>query len=156
MCECKMYTLKSFKALTKAKACFSMILYFKGASLNALLKNAIGYSCPFEFFCNRTTATVCSNANEKMKKYFVKSGLIRTGFLVNACFTSSNDFFASKVHLNPYFFSIFIMFLRSSTRLGMNLLKKLIFPMKDSSSFFRYDMSNNFTFLETEQCFLWI
>ena len=127
-----METLKSFKALTKAKACFSMILYFRGASLNALLKNAIGFSCPFKFFCNRTVATMCSDANEKMKKSFVKSGLMRTGVLVNACFTSSNDFFAYKVHLTPCsILSILVMFLRSSARLGMNLIKKLIFPMKD-------------------------
>ena len=66
MCECRMYTLKSFKALTKAKACFSIMLYFKGASLNALLKNAIGYSCPCGFFCRRTSAMVCSDANEKI------------------------------------------------------------------------------------------
>ena len=117
MCECKMYTLKYFKALTKAKACFSMILYFRGASLNALLKNAIGCSCPFKFLCSRTAAIVCSDANEKIKKSFVKSGLVRTGVLVNACFTSSNDFFAYKVHLTPSsFFSMFVMFLRSSAR----------------------------------------
>ena len=112
-----------------------MILYFRGASLNALLKNVIGCSCPYGFFCTRTTATVCSDANENTRNSLVKSGLMRTGAQVSACFTSSKDFLDSRVHLTPTsFFSIFFMFLRSSARLGMNLLKKLIFPMKDYNS----------------------
>ena len=68
-------------------------------------------------------------------KSLVKSGLIRIGVWVIACFTNSNDFFASMVHLTPIsLFSMFVMFLMSSARFGMNLLKKFIFPMKDCSS----------------------
>ena len=60
---------------------------------------------------------------------------MRTGALVRACFTSSKDVFASKVHFTPCsFFNMFVIFLRSSAKLGMNLLKKLIFPMKDCNS----------------------
>ena len=130
-CECKMETLKYFNALIKAKACFSMILYFKGAFLSALLKKAMGCSCPIMFFCSNTVAIVCSDANEKMKKSLVKLGLIRTGVWVSACFTSSKDFFAFMVHLTPIsLFNMFVMFLRSSARFGMNLLRNLIFPMK--------------------------
>ena len=130
-----MYTLKYCNVLIKAKACFSIVLYFRGASLSALLKNSMGCSCPFIFFCNRITATVCSDAKENMKKSLVKSGLIRTGFWVSAYFTSSKDCFSSMVHLTPIsLFSMFVMFLRSFSRFGMNLLKKFIFPMKDCSS----------------------
>ena len=87
------------------------------------------------FFCNRKAATVCYDAKEKMNKSLVKSGLIRTGVCVSSCFNSSKDCFASMVHLTPIsLFSMFVMFLRSFARFGMNLLKKLIFPMKDYSS----------------------
>ena len=65
-----------------------MMLYFKGASLSALLNNSIGYSCPSGFFFNRKIATVYSDAKEKMRKYFVKFGLMRTGARVSACFTN--------------------------------------------------------------------
>ena len=117
------------------KACFSIILYFRGASLNALIKNAMSCTCPSRFFCNKTKTTVCSDANEKMRKSLVKSGLMRTGAWVSACFTSSKEFLASRVHLTPtYFLSIFVMFLRSSAKLGINLLRKLIFPIKDYNS----------------------
>ena len=123
--------MKSFKAFIKAKACFSIMLYFRGASLSALLKNAMGCSYPFVFFCSRTTTTVCIDAKENMKKYLVKSSLIRTGVCVRACFTISKDFLASMVHLTPiHLLSMFVMFLRSYARFGKNLLKKLIFPMK--------------------------
>ena len=73
--------------------------------------------------------------NEKMKESLVKLGLIRTDVWVSACFTSSKDLFSSMVHLTPIsFLNMFVMFLRSSSRFGMNLLKKLIFPMKDCIS----------------------
>ena len=85
-------------ALTKANAFFSMILYFKGASLSVLLKNAIGCSKPWSFFCSRTAAMVCSEANEKIIKSFLKSGLISIGVFVKACLMDSNDCFASTVH----------------------------------------------------------
>ena len=131
MCECKMYTLKYFDALIKAKACFSIMLYFRGASLNGLLKNDFGFSYPFIFFYSKTTTTLCSDAKEKMKKYLVKSGLIRTGVFVRDCFKILKDFFASMVHLTHVsLLSMLVMILRSSARFGMNLLKKFTFPMK--------------------------
>ena len=112
------------------------MLYFKGASLKALLKKEIGYSRPSGFFCNKTVATVWSEAKEKIRKSFEKLGLIRIGARVSACFTNSKDFLASAVHLAPTsFLSILVMFLRSSAKLGINLLKKLIFPIKDCNSF---------------------
>ena len=80
-------------ALTKAKACFSMMLYLKGASLCVILKNAMGCSKPWSFFCSRTTAMVCSEANEKIIKSFLKFGLIRTGVFVKACLMDSNGCF---------------------------------------------------------------
>ena len=83
-----------------------------------------------------TIATVCSEAKEKIRKSFEKSGLIKTGAQVSACFTNSKDFLASTVHFTPtLFLSILVMFLRSFAKLGINLLKKLIFPIKDCSSF---------------------
>ena len=61
-----------------------------------------------------------------------KSGLIRTGAWVSAIFTDSKDCLAPIVHLTPSsFFSMLFIFLRCSARLGINLLRKLIFPMKD-------------------------
>ena len=89
----------------------------------------------FDVFYNRTTTTVCSDAKEKMKKSLVKSGLSRTGVWVSVFFTSSKDLFAYMVHLTPISLcNMFVMFLRSSARFGMNLLKKFIFPMKDCIS----------------------
>ena len=69
--ECKTYILKNLRALTKAYACFSIILYFSSESLNVLLKNEIGCSKLLEFFCNNTVAIVSSDANEKIAKSFV-------------------------------------------------------------------------------------
>lgn len=109
-----------------------MILYFKEASLKALLKNSIGCSYPSLFFCNSTTAIICSDAKEKIIKYLVKSRLIKTGAFVNACLTRSNDCLASTFHLiYVSFLSMFVIFISSSTRFSMNLLKKLTFPIKD-------------------------
>jgi hypothetical protein len=54
---------------------------------------------------------------------------------VSAHLTCSKDCLDSKSHfIFTSFFSIFVMFLRSSARLGMNLRRKLILPMKDCSS----------------------
>ena len=78
---------------------------------------------------------MCSDWKEKMKKYLVKSGLITASVCVGACFTKSKDDFSYMVHLNPIsLFNMFVMFFRSSTRFGMNLLKKFIFPIKYCSS----------------------
>ena len=96
----------------------------------------MGCSCPSRFFCNRTAATVCSEAKEKIRNSFEKSRLIRTGARVSACFTNSKDFLVSTVHFTPTsFLSVLFMFLRSSAKLGINLLKKLIFPIKDCNYF---------------------
>ena len=112
-----------------------MMFYFRGASLNALLKKDMGCSCPIMLFCSNIAAIVCFDANENMKKSLVKLGLIRNGVWVSSCFTISKDFFASMVHLTPIsLFSMFVMFLRIFASFGVNLLKKLIFPMKDCSS----------------------
>jgi len=43
--------------------------YFISASLNALLKKAMGYSNPPTFFCNKTATTVSKEAKEKIRKF---------------------------------------------------------------------------------------
>ena len=83
-----MYTLKSFMAFTKARTCFSMILYFSVASLKILLKKAMGCSRPSSFFCNKTAAMVYSEANEKIMKSLLKLGIMRTYVLVSASLTA--------------------------------------------------------------------
>ena len=40
------------------------------------MKNEISYSKPSLFFCNKTTAIVSSKAYQKIRKSFLKSGLI--------------------------------------------------------------------------------
>ena len=61
MWECRIHTLKSIKDFTKEKDCFPMILYFKEASLKALLKNVIGCSCPSLFFYGNTATMEAPN-----------------------------------------------------------------------------------------------
>lgn len=113
-----------------------MILYFNEASLGALLKNAIGCSYPSLFFYNSTTTLVCSDVKEKIPKSLVKSGLIKIGACVNACLTASKYCLVSIFHLIYVSFLImFVILLSSSARFRMNLLKKLIFPIKDLSYF---------------------
>ena len=74
---------------------------------------------------------VCSEENEKIMKSFLKSGLIRTGFLVKACLIDSNDCLASKFHSRTeYFLSMLFNSLIISAKLDMNLLKKIILPKK--------------------------
>jgi len=75
-----------------------MIWYFKGASLKAQLKNAIGFSFPWSSFCKRTTAMVCSDANEKMKKSLSNCGLVRTGAWVKAALILSKACLVSRDH----------------------------------------------------------
>ena len=54
---------------------------------------------------------------------------------MSASFTDSKDLLAPTIHLIPApFFSMSVIVLRCSARLGMNLLRKLIFPMKDCNS----------------------
>jgi hypothetical protein len=45
-----------------------MISYLISASLNALLKKAMGFSHPSSFLCNKTVATVSKEAKEKTRK----------------------------------------------------------------------------------------
>jgi len=81
------------------------LLYFRNASLKALLKKAIGFSNPSLFFCKIKTTIVCSNAKDKIIKSFVMSGLIERGVVVKANFTSLQDFLASVFHfISTYFF----------------------------------------------------
>ena len=88
-------------------------------------------SNPWSFFCSKTVALVCSEANEKIMKSFLKSRLIKTGVLVKGCLIESNDFLASTVHLRiESFLSMLFNSLIISTRLDMNLLKKIILPKK--------------------------
>ena len=49
------------------------MLYFNSESLRVLLKNAIGCSRPSIFFCNRTTASVSSDAKENVRISLVKA-----------------------------------------------------------------------------------
>jgi len=44
-----------------------MISYLIFASLNALLKNKIGYSNPSVFFCSKTAANVLDEAKENIR-----------------------------------------------------------------------------------------
>lgn len=135
MWEWRIYTLKSLIAFITAKGYFSIILYLSATSLEALLKKETCCSNPSSFFCKRTAATICSEENEKIMKSLVKSGLIRTKDFVNAYLTWSNDFLASMFHfISESCLSMFFMFLRSFTRLGINLLKKFILPINDWSS----------------------
>jgi hypothetical protein len=57
---------------------------------------------------------------------------MRTGALIKACLIFSNDSFASGIHLiSTSFFNISVISLIISVKLGINLLKMLILPMKD-------------------------
>ena len=89
-----------------------------------------------KFFYNNTPIVVCSESNEKTRKSFVKSGLIKIGALVKACLIYVNESFPYVVHfMILYFFNIPVMSLTISAKLGMNLLRKFTFPKKDWISF---------------------
>ena len=108
------------------------MLYLSVVSLKALLKKAMGCSYPSSFLRKRIATIVCSEANYKIIKSLVKSGLIRTGAFINACLTWLNDCLASMFHLiSESHFNMFVMFMRSSTRLGISLLRKFILPIND-------------------------
>jgi len=121
--------------LTKAKACFSIMLYFKGASLRALLKKAMGCSYPWSFFYNKTPTIVCSKAKENKMKSLSNLGLISTGVLVKASFISLKDFLALTIHfiVEPFFIILFSDLINYA-RLYINLLRKNIFPKKACNS----------------------
>ena len=65
-------------------------------------------------------------------------GKVRTdqdGACVSARLTCSKDYLDSVSHfIFTSFFNIFVMFMRSSARLGMNLRRKFILPIKDCNS----------------------
>ena len=65
-----------------------MILYFKVASLKALLKKDIGYSKCLSLFYRNTPTIVCSEAEENNMKSLLKLGLTNTGHFVSACLIS--------------------------------------------------------------------
>jgi len=105
------------------------MLYLSVASLKYLLKNAIGCSYSWSFFCNKIAAIVCSKAKEKIIKSFWKLGLIRTEVLVRASLMASKDYFSSTVHLSAEsFLNMLFSSLFNSAKFEMNLLRKLIFP----------------------------
>ena len=113
-----------------------MISYFNSPSLNILLKNVIGYSSLWSFFCNKTATIVCSEAYENTKKYLSKSGLTSTSAYEIDLFISLKDFLASTVHFISWFFlNILVMFINILAKLGMNLLNKFTFPLNDYTSF---------------------
>lgn len=73
-----------------------------------------------------------SNEKEKMIKSFVNSRLIKTREVVKVNFTSLKDFLASVFHfIYMSLFNIFVMDLKISAKLGINILRKFILPMKD-------------------------
>ena len=122
--------------LIKAYACSSKILYFSSELARVLLKNAMGYSVSCFPFYNKNLAMLFSDANIKTKNYFEKSTLINTGAWVSAFLISSNDCFASTLHLiSAPFFSILVIDLKIWANFEMNLLKKLTFLRKDWISF---------------------
>jgi hypothetical protein len=103
----------------------------------------MGCSYPSLFFYSNTVAMVCLNAKEKRYKSLVKSGLIKTWASVSARLTCSKDCLDLVSHfIFTSFFNIFVMFLRSSARLGMNLPRKIIFSIKDYNSLMFIGCSN--------------
>ena len=73
----------------------------------------------------------------------MKSGLIKTGACVSAHLTYSKDCLDLVSHfIFVSFFNMFLMFLRSLARLGMNLRRKFIFPIKDCNSLIFLGCSN--------------
>jgi hypothetical protein len=79
---------------------------------------------------------VCLDAKENIKNSLVYLGLDNTGASPINFLTRLNDDLASVVHLISLpFFSISMINLTISTKLGINLLKKFIFPKNDWISF---------------------
>jgi hypothetical protein len=65
------------------------------------------------------------------------------GACVSARLTCLKDYLDSVSHfIFTSFFNIFVMFLRSSAILGMNLRRKFIFPIKDCNSLMFLGCSN--------------
>ena len=119
-------------AFTREKSWFSIMSYFNAGSLKALLNKEIGCSWHSLFFCRRTTTMVWSEENEKNRKSLVKSRLINIGARFKAYFTLLNDCPASMLHFtSASFFSLLVMFFKISAKFKMNLLRKIIFLIKD-------------------------
>lgn len=130
-----MYTLKSWIAFTKANPYFSIIFYSSVASIKDLLKNTIGCSYPWLFFCSKTIVMVCSKAKEKITKSLLKSGLIRTGAFVKPSLMASKDCLASIFYLSvESILSMLFNSLISSARFEMDLLIKFVLPRNDCNS----------------------
>lgn len=92
----------------------------------------MGCSFFLTFFFIKTTAKVFSEVNENIIKYKVKSAMIKVGLVDNENLTPLKELLASSDHLSSVsFFSMSVISLKCSTRFGMNLLKKLIFPLSD-------------------------
>ena len=126
------YILKYLKSLTNPISCFSILLYFNSRSLRALVKNAIGCSKHSLFFQKKIIAIVSSNAMEKIKNSLSKSRLIRIGASFNSCLILSKEFIAYFDHLTSQtFFNIHVMSLTIFAKLGINLLRKIIFPQNN-------------------------
>ena len=98
----------------------------------------MGCSYPSWFFCSSTPATLCSEENEKMRKYLEKYGLARIGASDMAFFIPSNYFLALGIHLiSWYFHSMLVMYLTISANETINHLRKFTFPGNYwTSSFF--------------------
>ena len=70
--------------------------------------------------------------------------MIKTGASVSARLTCSKDCLESESHfIFTYFLSMFVMFLRSSARLGMNVRRKFILPIK-YCNYLRFLWCSNF------------
>ena len=72
---------------------------------------------------------VCSEEKGKIIRSFLKSVFIRTSVFLRACLIYSKDCLASTIHLCvESFFNMLFNSLISSSKLEMNLLRKVILP----------------------------
>jgi hypothetical protein len=75
---------------------------------------------------------VLSEENGKIRKSFKQFGLTNTGASPKDFLIYSNEYLASEDHLiSLYLLSMSVRSFTTSTKLEMNLLKKLIFPRND-------------------------
>lgn len=88
------------------------------------------------FFCKRTPAMVCSEANENIMNSLVKFGLTNIGASVKAFLISVKDYLASTIHLIQLsFLNMLAMCFTTSTKFVINLHKKSTLPRNDCISF---------------------
>ena len=89
-------------------------------------------------------------------KSIVQSGLINVGAHVKENLTELNGFFTCSYNLTSLsFFNISFISLRCSSRLGMNLLKNFIFPLKDWI-FFLFLRKSNYWIASILEGSMWI